>query len=150
MYFVDFTDTADYWNFPFESPAFNLELEDTWEVIRPLYELLHAYVRRRLRDYYGPEKINRQAPLPAHILGNMWAQSWTNIYDITQPYPGKNMVDVTPEMIKQVSGFCNVANEQKEFFSFSLFNRKSEIHYVLHKPSNLYRINNKYILRVCE
>lgn len=101
--FKDFTDTADYWNFPFESPSFNLEVEDTWEVIRPLYELLHAYVRRRLRDYYGPEKINRQAPLPAHILGNMWAQSWTNIYDITQPYPGKNVLDVTPEMVKQVS-----------------------------------------------
>lgn len=100
--FLDFTDTADYWSFPFESPALTLDLEDAWEEIKPLYEQLLAYVRRRLREYYGPERISRQAPLPAHVLGNMWAQSWTNIFDITQPYPGQNFLDVTPEMIKQV------------------------------------------------
>ncbi|CAG9827806.1 unnamed protein product [Diabrotica balteata] len=76
-------------------------LEDAWEEVKPLYELLLTYVRRKLREYYGPEKINRQAPLPAHILGNMWGQSWTNILDITQPYPGQSFLDVTPEMIKQ-------------------------------------------------
>ncbi|XP_060523449.1 angiotensin-converting enzyme [Cylas formicarius] len=97
----NFTSTADYWSFPFESPALELDLQDAWEDIKPLYELLHAYVRRKLREYYGPERINRQAPLPSHILGNMWAQSWGNIYDITQPYPGEHFLDVTPEMIKQ-------------------------------------------------
>lgn len=79
-----------------------LDVEDAWEEVRPLFELLHAYVRRKLRDFYGPEKISRQAPLPAHILGNMWAQSWTNILDITIPYPGKYFVDVGPEMVRQV------------------------------------------------
>jgi Angiotensin-converting enzyme. len=44
-------------------------MEDVWEQIRPLYEQLHAYVRRKLRDLYGPEKISKEAPLPAHILG---------------------------------------------------------------------------------
>ncbi|XP_066139070.1 angiotensin-converting enzyme isoform X1 [Euwallacea fornicatus] len=97
----NFTNTADYWSFPFESPSLELDLEDVWADIKPLYELLHAYVRRRLREYYGPERINRQAPLPSHILGNMWAQSWSNIFDITQPYPGQNFLDVTPEMSKQ-------------------------------------------------
>lgn len=66
---LDFTTTADYWSFPFESPALELDLEDAWTEIKPLYELLHAYVRRRLREYYGPERISRQAPLPSHILG---------------------------------------------------------------------------------
>lgn len=69
--------------------------------MRPLYEQLHAYVRRKLRDFYGPDKISRQAPLPAHILGNMWAQSWSNILDITIPYPGKNFLDVGPQMAAQ-------------------------------------------------
>lgn len=32
----------------------------------------------------------------------MWGQSWENILDITIPYPGKNFLDVTPEMLKQV------------------------------------------------
>lgn len=103
----DFTDTADYWSFPFESPALTVDLEDAWEEVKPLYELLHAYVRRRLREYYGPERVSRQAPLPAHILGNMWAQSWENIFQITQPYPGKTFLDVSPEMIRQVKPYIN-------------------------------------------
>ncbi|CAH1131593.1 unnamed protein product [Ceutorhynchus assimilis] len=97
----NFTNTADYWSFPFESPALEIDLEDAWNEVKPLYELLHAYARRRLREYYGPERINRQAPLPSHILGNMWGQSWSNIFDITQPYPGQHFLDVTPEMLKQ-------------------------------------------------
>lgn len=103
MILLDFTNTAEYWNFPFESQNFDSDLEEAWEEVKPLYEQLHAYVRRRLRDYYGPEKINRQAPLPAHILGNMWGQSWTNIFDISQPYPGRDFLDVGPEMERQVS-----------------------------------------------
>uniref|UniRef100_A0A1B6KA09 Angiotensin-converting enzyme n=1 Tax=Graphocephala atropunctata TaxID=36148 RepID=A0A1B6KA09_9HEMI len=97
----NFTDYAEYWMFPYEAASLRFDLEDVWEEIRPLYEQLHAYIRRKLRDLYGPEKISRQAPLPAHILGNMWAQSWSNILDVTIPYPGKNFLDVTTEMNKQ-------------------------------------------------
>lgn len=70
--------------------------------VKPLYELLHAYVRRRLREAHGPERISRSAPIPAHILGDMWGQSWAGIVPFTLPYPGKTLVDVTPEMIQQV------------------------------------------------
>lgn len=55
--------------FPYESPNFQQDVEETWETIRPLYEELHAYVRRKLRELYGPEKIGGHAPLPSHILG---------------------------------------------------------------------------------
>ncbi|CAH0553232.1 unnamed protein product [Brassicogethes aeneus] len=95
----NFSDTSEFWNFSFD-PSTDF-FEEVWEEIKPLYELLHAYVRRRLRDFYGPDKISSQAPLPAHILGNMWAQSWTNILEITQPYPGQNYIDVTHEMNRQ-------------------------------------------------
>lgn len=57
--------------YPYESPTFRFDIEDAWSQIRPLYEQLHAYVRRKLRDLYGPDKISRKAPLPAHILGNL-------------------------------------------------------------------------------
>ncbi|XP_039290345.1 angiotensin-converting enzyme isoform X1 [Nilaparvata lugens] len=95
------TNFAEYWMWPYETPGLRFELEEVWEEIRPLYEQLHSYVRRKLRDLYGPEKLSREAPLPAHILGNMWAQSWTNILDVTIPYPGKNYPDVTPQMLQQ-------------------------------------------------
>ncbi|XP_049797669.1 angiotensin-converting enzyme-like [Schistocerca nitens] len=97
----NFTDTAEYWMFPYESPTFRTDVDYVWSQIQPLYAQLHAYVRRKLRDLYGPDKINRRAPLPSHILGNMWAQSWSNILDVTIPYPGKNFLNVGPELLAQ-------------------------------------------------
>lgn len=46
----------------------------------------------------------------------MWAQSWSNILDITIPYPGKNLLDTTPNM--QAQGYTPVAMLQlaEEFF----------------------------------
>lgn len=55
--------------FPYESPNFQQDIDEVWEMIRPLYEELHAYIRRKLRDLYGPEKIGGHSPLPSHILG---------------------------------------------------------------------------------
>jgi hypothetical protein len=72
---ADFKNAAEYWLFPYESPTFRYELEGVWDEIRPLYEQLHAYVRRKLRDLYGPDKLSRRAPLPAHILGNIIVSS---------------------------------------------------------------------------
>ncbi|KAI4493970.1 hypothetical protein M0802_009346 [Mischocyttarus mexicanus] len=102
----NFSDAAQYWMFPYESSNFQEDIENVWESIRPLYEELHAYVRKKLRDLYGPEKISGHAPLPSHILGNIWGQSWTNIQDITIPYPGKNYLDVTQEM--QAQGYTPI------------------------------------------
>lgn len=45
-------------------------MENVWNEVLPLYELIHAYVRRRLREYYGPNRISRNAPLPAHVSLN--------------------------------------------------------------------------------
>ena len=38
-----------------------------------------------------------------NVTGDMWGQSWNNILDVTIPYPGKNFLDVTTEMVQQVS-----------------------------------------------
>ncbi|XP_046420829.1 angiotensin-converting enzyme [Neodiprion pinetum] len=112
----NFTNAAEYWMFPYESPDLQQELDAAWNSVRPLYEELHAYVRRKLRDLYGPEKVSRQAPLPSHILGNMWGQSWTNIVDITMPYPGKNRLDVTQEMLNQGYTPIDMFRVAEEFY----------------------------------
>ncbi|XP_014258853.1 angiotensin-converting enzyme-like isoform X1 [Cimex lectularius] len=112
----NFTDYYEYLSFPYESPSFRLDVEDAWAQIKPLYDELHAYVRRKLRDLYGPEKLGREAPMPAHILGNMWAQSWTNILDVTIPYPGKTFVDVTPQMNSQGYTPLTMFRLAEEFF----------------------------------
>lgn len=50
-------------------PNVNEEIESLLSEIMPLYKLLHAYVRFKLGEYYGPEYIGEKEPLPAHLLG---------------------------------------------------------------------------------
>lgn len=68
----------------------NLEeiAEKFWEELKPFYEELHAYVRFRMSQKFG-EHFKRDEAMPAHLLGNMWALTWTGIYDHIVPYPGK-------------------------------------------------------------
>lgn len=37
------------------------------------------------------------------LSGNMWAQTWNNIYGMMIPFPDKPNLDVTDEMVRQVS-----------------------------------------------
>jgi len=77
------------------SPAeFESEASRLWEQVKPLYEELHCHVRARLGERYGEDKVPRDGPIPAHLLGNMWAQEWGFIYDIMEPYPGISDLDV--------------------------------------------------------
>ncbi|XP_065079551.1 angiotensin-converting enzyme [Ochlerotatus camptorhynchus] len=112
----NFTNAAAYWQFPYESRNFREEMEQVWNEILPLYEMIHAYVRRKLREFYGPDKINRNAPLPDHILGDMYGQSWNNILDIVIPYPGRSFLEVTPEMNKQGYNPLVMFQIAEEFF----------------------------------
>ncbi|KYQ52124.1 Angiotensin-converting enzyme [Trachymyrmex zeteki] len=112
----NFTDAAEYWMFPYESPNFQQDIDEAWESIRPLYEELHAYIRRKLRDLYGPEKIGAHTPLPSHVLGNIWGQSWTNLLDVTLPYPGKTYPDVTQEMRAQGYTPIDMIRVAEEFY----------------------------------
>lgn len=54
---------------------------------------------------YGEKYVSRRGPIPAHLLGNMWSQSWSQIYDLATPFPGKTSVDVTPQMVEQVTPY---------------------------------------------
>ena len=85
----------------YESDTFQEEMEQTWQGLKPLYEELHAYVRHKLNQHYGDQVVEDRGAIPAHLLGNMWGQSWGNIADIVKPYPKKPSIDVTAEMVKQ-------------------------------------------------
>ena len=74
--------------------AFAKEMDRLWNQVRPLYEALHCYVRRRLTETYGAELVPPGKPIPAQLLGNLWAQQWGNIYDLVAP-PGDRGYDLT-------------------------------------------------------
>ncbi len=84
---LGFKDTGAMWRSKYDLPpeSFAQECDRLWEQVKPLYLSLHAYVRQKLREKYGPEIVPASGPIPAHLLGNMWAQEWTNIYPIVAP-----------------------------------------------------------------
>jgi peptidyl-dipeptidase A len=80
--------------------AFEGTLENLWLQVRPLYQELHCYARGKLSEQY-PEKFDAAGPVPAHLFGNMWAQDWSNIYPMLEPYKGKASIDVTKALVKK-------------------------------------------------
>jgi len=75
--------------------AFAADLERLWGQVKPLYEALHAYVRTRLGDTYGTSLVPPDGPIPAHLLGNLWAQDWSNIYPLVAPKDADPGYDLT-------------------------------------------------------
>ncbi len=84
---LGFADMGALWRagYDMKPEAFSAELERLWVQVRPLYEALHAHVRARLAAQYGKERVPEAGPIPAHLLGNMWSQSWENIYPLVAP-----------------------------------------------------------------
>jgi peptidyl-dipeptidase A len=83
---LGFADTGAMWRSRYDMPAdaFAKELDRLWEQLRPLYLSLHTFVRAKLRAKYG-DIVPADGPIPAHLLGNIWAQDWTNVYDLVAP-----------------------------------------------------------------
>ncbi|MCC6862116.1 MAG: M2 family metallopeptidase [Bryobacterales bacterium] len=94
---LGFADTGAMWRSKYDMPPadFAREVERLWEQVKPLYVSLHAYVRNRLAQKYGANTVKAGEPIPAHLLGNMWAQSWENIYELVAPPSADPGYDLT-------------------------------------------------------
>ncbi|KAF5275953.1 hypothetical protein FQA39_LY00749 [Lamprigera yunnana] len=93
----NFTNNAEFWLHNYETPTFVDDVMKIWEQVKPLYLQLHAYVRTRLRKKYG-DIVTEKGPIPAHLLGNMWAQTWGDVADFSLPFPNRKGVDVNNAM----------------------------------------------------
>jgi peptidyl-dipeptidase A len=84
---LGFADTGALWrsNYDMTPEQFSAEMERLWKQVEPLYVELHAYVRRGLIKKYGTAAERPDGMIPAHLLGNMWAQEWGNIYELVAP-----------------------------------------------------------------
>jgi peptidyl-dipeptidase A len=92
-----FADVGELWRSGYDmgSAEFEEETDRLWEQVKPLYVDLHCYVRSRLAETYGRDKVPENGPIPAHLLGNMWAQEWANVYELVTPYASQAPLDVT-------------------------------------------------------
>ncbi|XP_074080542.1 angiotensin-converting enzyme-like isoform X2 [Macrotis lagotis] len=109
-------DTGDSWRAIYESPTLETDLEHLFHEVKPLYLNLHAYVRRALYHFYGSQNINLRGPIPAHLLGNMWAQSWTNIIDLVIPFHSATKINATILMRNQLWTPFKMFEEADKFF----------------------------------
>jgi len=100
---LGFLDTAELWRSRYDmTPAeFEAETGRLWDQVKPLYLQLHCYVRGRLEAKYGRDRMLPGGLIPAHLLGNMWAQEWGEVYDLVEPYPGIASLKVTGALEKQ-------------------------------------------------
>lgn len=94
---MGFKDTGAMWRakYDMDPDAFASEMERLWQQVKPLYDSLYTYTRHKLSEKYGKEVVNETKPIPAHLLGNMWAQSWSNIYPLLAPATSDRGYDLT-------------------------------------------------------
>jgi peptidyl-dipeptidase A len=94
---MGFKDTGAMWRakYDMEPDAFAAEMERLWQQVKPLYDSLYTYTRRKLSEKYGKDVVAEDKPIPAHLLGNMWAQQWGNIYPILAPANADRGYDLT-------------------------------------------------------
>ena len=143
---LGFKDTGAMWRSKYDmSPeALSAELDRLWQQVRPLYVSLHAYVRWKLREKYG-DAVPANGPIPAHLLGNMWAQTWDNVYPLVAPKdadPGYDLTKILKsrntdplQMVRYGEGFFSSLGFDplpKTFWQRSMFTKPKDREVVCH------------------
>lgn len=158
---LGFKDSGAMWRSKYDMPPdeFAKEVDRLWAQIRPLYLSLHAYARTKLREKYGPDVVPATGPIPAHLLGNMWGQSWENIYEILAPPNSTKAYDLTKilkdkkidelEMVRYGERFFSslgFAPLPKTFWQRSLFVKPGDREVVCH--ASAWDVDNDEDLRI--
>lgn len=138
---------------------FSAELERLWKQVEPLYLSLHTFVRAKLVEKYGPNVVPPNGPIPAHLLGNPWAQEWGNVYDllgVKQDQGGVNVTELLKKknldakgMVKYGEGFytsLGFAPLPPTFWERSLFTKPADRDVVCH--ASAWDIDNKDDVRI--
>jgi peptidyl-dipeptidase A len=116
---LGFQDTGTLWRSKYDMPPddFSKELDRLWEQVSPLYVQLHAYVRWKLREKYGDQVVPANGPLPADLLGNLWAQSWENIYPLVAPPNADPGYDLTQILKSRNTDALGMVRYGEHFFT---------------------------------
>ena len=143
---LGFADTGAMWRSKYDMPPddFTREVDRLWDQVRPLYVSLHAYVRMKLHEKYGAA-VPETGPIPAHLLGNIWAQDWSNVFDLVSPGsadPGYSLSNILKtrktsavDMVKMGERFyasLGLAPMPKTFWERSLFTKPADRDVVCH------------------
>jgi peptidyl-dipeptidase A len=113
---MGFADTGELWRSGYDmTPAqFAADTDRLWGQVKPLYDQLHCYARTQLEAKYGDRGEVAGGMLPAHLMGNMWQQDWSNLWDILQPYPDGGDLNVTEKLQELATQDFNLALAQHD------------------------------------
>ena len=163
---LGYQNLSDLWFSKYDMPAdeFLAETDRVWEEVKPLYDALHCHVRAKLNDHYGDDIVSTSDPLPVHMLGNMWGQSWSNIYDLVYPKQKElssvNLTEIIEErklteidMVEYAEDFfISIGFEAlpDTFWERSLFVKPEDRSVVCHASAwNLDPANNDLRIKMC-
>ena len=163
---LGYRNLSDLWFSKYDMPAdeFLAETDRVWEEVKPLYDALHCHVRAKLNDHYGDDIVSTSDPLPVHMLGNMWGQSWSNIYDLVYPKQKElssvNLTEIIEErklteidMVEYAEDFfISIGFEAlpDTFWERSLFVKPEDRSVVCHASAwNLDPANNDLRIKMC-
>lgn len=63
------------------------------------------------------DKIDKNdTNIPAHLLGNMWGQSWINLYDRIKPFKNASDIDVTAALARKNFTAYKIFEEADRFY----------------------------------
>ncbi|MCP4501922.1 MAG: M2 family metallopeptidase [Deltaproteobacteria bacterium] len=115
---IGFSDMGDLWKSGYDMPPAEFEkvVEGLWQEVKPLYQDLHCYARRKLAKKYEG-KFDAKGKIPAHLLGNMWAQDWAKIYKDLEPYKTKSSLDVDAALKAQGYDSEKMVRRAEDFFT---------------------------------
>ena len=116
---LGFADLGELWRAGYDMPpeAFTAEVERLWGQVSPLYESLHCHVRGSLAAEYGSAIVPPDGPIPAHLLGNMWSQTWANVFDLVAPRRADPGYDLTGLLEDADVGEIEMVRYGERFFS---------------------------------
>ena len=129
---LGFTDVGAMWRSGYDMPAdqFAAETERMWAEVKPLYDSLHTYVRRKLHEHHGAQVQPATGPIRADLLGNMWAQEWGNIYPLVAPEGAGDIgYDITDLIAEKGYDEKQMVRVGEQFFSSLGFDPLPETFY---------------------
>ncbi len=104
-------------NYDMSADEFAASMDAQWRKVKPLYEALHCHVRAKLNEQYGDAVVSKTGKIPAHLLGNMWAQQWNNIYDLVKPEDSERPYDLTKIIEQKKLTELDMVHYGENFFS---------------------------------
>ncbi|HEC00843.1 MAG TPA: peptidase M2 family protein [Sphingomonadales bacterium] len=116
---LGYSDVGYMWRAGYDMPAddFRKEADRLWDQVKPLYDSLQCHVRAKLNEKYGDDIVPLDQPIPAHLLGNMWAQQWGNIYELVAPEGSSIGYDLTASLKEKGYDEVKMVKTGEQFFT---------------------------------